>query len=382
MRNFTLGYLKELFPKMIRYRLTRNGFVSPGRPMNLTFSVTNQCQSQCKTCHIWELYKKHSEKRKEELSIAEIDKIFSTMGHIYIFNISGGEPFLRDDITELIELACKYLTPGIIHIPTNAIAVNRIEKKTKNILAMLKADYPHIHLTVKPSLDHIKEKHDTIRGVPGNFKKVLDIFHKLKNMQAEFPQLHVELGTVISRWNVNDVKEISNYITRLGVDSYRNEIAEQRSEMFNQKNHITPSADEYERAIDYFVHNIKTNMKNHSYFNRLTHAFRLVYYDLAIQILKQNKQVIPCYAGISNVHLSPYGDIWPCCTLGYEKSMGNLRNYRYNFPDLWNSAEAKNIRKYIKNNKCACPLANQAYSNILLNTPSLVRVLFSLILTK
>ena len=33
------------------------------------------------------------------------------------FNISGGEPFLRDDFPEIIKLACRYLTPGIIHIP-------------------------------------------------------------------------------------------------------------------------------------------------------------------------------------------------------------------------------------------------------------------------
>ncbi|MCJ7772594.1 MAG: radical SAM protein, partial [Desulfobacterales bacterium] len=118
-----MGYLKELFPKMIRYRLARKGLVGPGSPINITFSVTNKCQSQCKTCNIWEIYKKHPEKREEELNLNEIEKIFSSIGHIYIFNTSGGEPFLRNDFAEIIELACKYLTPGIIHIPTNAIAV-------------------------------------------------------------------------------------------------------------------------------------------------------------------------------------------------------------------------------------------------------------------
>lgn len=369
-----MGYFKELLPKMLQYRLARKGLVKPGSPFNLTFSVTNQCQSQCKTCNIWELYKKHPEKRKEELTLTEIEKIFGSMGHIYIFNISGGEPFLRDDITELVGLACKHLTPGIIHIPTNAIAVNRIEKKTRDILNLLKDQYPKIHLTVKPSLDNIEEKHDIIRGVPGNFKRVMEVFHKLKSIQSEYPQLHVELGTVISRWNVGDVKEISSHITKLGVDSYRNEIAEQRSEMFNQEQHITPTANEYEQAIGFFVDNIRANFKNRSYFNRLTNAFRLVYYELAIQILKQNKQIIPCYAGVSNAHLSPYGNIWACCTLGYDKNMGNLRNYSYDFPELWNSDDAMSIREYIKNKNCACPLANQAYSNILLNTPSLLRV--------
>jgi MoaA/NifB/PqqE/SkfB family radical SAM enzyme len=377
-----VSYLKEILPKIIRYRLSHIRLATPGSPINLTFSVTNQCQSRCKTCHIWDLYNRHPEKRKEELTLSEIDKIFSSMGHIYIFNISGGEPFLRDDITEIIESACNYLSPGIIHIPTNALAVKRIEAKTRDILNFLKSNYPNIRLTVKPSLDHVEDKHDVIRGVPGNFKKVLDAFYKLKDLQPDYPQLHVELGTVISKWNVRDIKEISNYVIKLGMDAYRNEIAEQRSEMFNQDHNITPSAHDYEQAIDYFVTNIQSTMKNQRLFNRITNAFRLVYYELAIEILKKNIQVIPCYAGISNAHLSAYGDIWACCTLGYEKNIGNLRDYNYNFRELWNSDNAKKIRAYINNKNCACPLANQAYSNILLNTPSLFKVLRKILMTK
>lgn len=372
-------FLKEILPKMIRYRLARLRLIAPGTPLNLTFSVTNVCQSRCKTCLIWELYKRNPEKRQEELTIDEIEKIFRSMGHIYIFNVSGGEPFLRSDIVDIIELACKHLTPGVIHIPTNAIAVDMIEKKTHEILKIISANDSSIQLTVKPSLDHIGEKHDELRGVPGNFKKVMTLFSRLKELQSDHPNLHAELGTVISTWNVNDVEEIAQFVTKLGVDSYRNEIAEQRSEMFNMENPITPNVEQYERAVGYFVHQIKTHMENRVFFQRMTNAFRLAYYDIAIRILKKNKQVIPCYAGISNAHLSPYGDIWACCTLGYEKSMGNLREHSYDFKALWNSRQAKEVRAYIRNGHCACPLANQAYSNILLHGPSLFRVMREII---
>lgn len=369
-----MSYLKEVLPKMIQYRLARSGIISPGLPLNLTFSVTNICQSRCKTCNIWELYSKHPEKRDQELSLDEIEKIFRSMGHVYIFNISGGEPFLRSDFTEIIKLACRYLTPGIIHIPTNAIAADLVEKKIKEILRFLKTDFPSVHLTVKPSLDHIGNKHDEIRGIPGNFQKVITLYQRLKSLQPGFSNFHVELGTVISTWNVNDIEEIASFVTSLGMDSYRNEIAEQRSEMFNTEHDITPSADEYEQAIDYFVHQIKANMRNRLFFHRITSAFRLVYYALAIRILREKRQVIPCYAGISNAHLSPYGDIWACCTLGYDKSMGNLRDHNYDFKAIWNSQDAKEIRTDIRNGACHCPLANQAYSNILLHGPSLLKV--------
>ena len=132
-----MGYLKELLPKVIKYRLAHAGIPSTGTPINLTFSVTNICQSRCKTCNIWEIYKNNPNKRSEELSLNEIEKIFKSMGHIYIFNVSGGEPFLRPDFVEIVKLACLHLRPGIIHIPTNAIAEKQIISQTKKITHFL-----------------------------------------------------------------------------------------------------------------------------------------------------------------------------------------------------------------------------------------------------
>ena len=367
---------------MVRYGLAHKGLVDPGAPINLTFSVTNVCQSRCKTCNIWELYDKQPQKRNEELTLEEIEMIFRSLGHVYVFNVSGGEPFLRKDIAEIIAAACTYLSPGVVHIPTNAIAKNRLERKTKEILEVLHQQCPSTQLTIKPSLDHIGPKHDEIRGVKGNFEKVIEMFHRLKKLQADYPNFHVELGTVISHWNIDDISEIAQYVTQLGVDSYRNEIAEQRSEMFNTENDITPDSEQYEKAIGIFVQQIRENMKNRLLFQRITNAFRLVYYALAIRILKERKQVIPCYAGISNVHMTPYGDIWACCTLGYDKPMGNLRDYNYDFKTLWNSSRAQEVRTYIREGHCHCPMANQTYSNMLMHMPSLLRVVREILLIR
>ena len=227
-------------------------------------------------------------------------------------------------------------------------------------------------------MDHVGAKHDEIRGVRGNFEKVMALFKRLKDMKADYPNLHVELGTVISRWNVDDIEEIAAYVTGLGVDSYRNEIAEQRSEMFNRQDNITPSPEKYDKAIALFVRQIRASMQDKVLFQRITNAFRLVYYQLAIEIMKRNEQVIPCYAGISNAHMTPYGDIWACCTLGYDQPMGNLRDFDYDFKQLWRSPQARTVRRFVRTRQCACPLANQTYSNILMHPPSLMRVVIEI----
>ena len=92
-----------------------------------------------------------------------------------------------------------------------------------------------------------------------------------------------------------------------------------------------------------------------------------------IRILKEKRQVIPCYGGISNVHINYDGEVWPCCVLGYDQPLGSLRDNKYDFQKIWNSAQADLVRKYIYNRNCACPLANQAYSNILCSPVYLIK---------
>ncbi len=121
-------YIFELFPKTICYKATRLGVTKPPNPITLTFSVTAACQSRCKTCHIGKRYHENPEIAKNDLSLGEIKKAFESLEHVYFFNISGGEPFLRRDLAKIIELACKYLTPAIVHIPTNALMPGRLEK--------------------------------------------------------------------------------------------------------------------------------------------------------------------------------------------------------------------------------------------------------------
>jgi MoaA/NifB/PqqE/SkfB family radical SAM enzyme len=368
-------YLTYLYPKTLQYRATKAGLLKSGSPITLTFSATAACQSRCKTCNIGLEYRKDPKRKEKDLKLDEIEMIFRTLGHIYFFNISGGEPFLRKDLPEIIGLACQYLKPKIIHIPTNAIASERVRDLTLRSMEIISQYDSEIPLTVKPSIDGIGKVHDEIRGVKGNFKQLEKTISYLKDIEKEFPNFHLELGTVVSRFNVDHLSQIKDYVHTLGVQSYRNEIAEQRTEFFNLEDSITPDAETYERLMSEFSTKIKKHISQKRKLAKVTESLRLVYYDLVVRILREQRQVIPCYAGISNVHINFDGEVWPCCVLGYSKPMGFLREHNYEFQKVWHSDQAKEVRKYIKDGNCACPLANQAYSNILCHTPSLVKVL-------
>ncbi len=112
---------------------------------------------------------------------------------------------------------------------------------------------------------------------------------------------------------------------------------------------------------------------------KLIQAVRLKYYDLAIEELKQKRQIIPCYAGFASCQITPYGDVWPCCTLAYEAVMGNLRDFNYNFRKLWRSNQSNKIRKTIKEGLCNCPMANIHYTNILCSINMMIKLLGEMI---
>ena len=375
-------YFNRLLPELIKCKAYRKTGLTKVNPFTITFSITAACQSRCKTCKIGQMYHDNPDRKNDDLTVNEIEKIFKTMRPLYYFNVSGGEPFLRDDLPEIVDLACYYLKPKIVHIPTNALLPQRIYQHSSDIIKTINQKYHGVELTVKPSIDGVNEIHDEIRGVKGGFRKLTETIELLKQLDDKYDNFHLDLGTVVSNYNIDYLDEIEDFVHSLNIESYRNEIAEQRAEFFNIGDPITPSADVYENLMEGFSEKIYANIKNKKSLTRTAEALRLTYYKLVVRILKEQRQVIPCYALISKVHINYDGGVWPCSVLGYDQEIGNLRNYDYDFQELWYSKEANRVREYIKNNNCACPLASQAYCNILLDTKSMVKVLYLTLLFK
>lgn len=373
-RRFTksMNHIEQVFHlagSVIRSKLAMFSLAKAPNPINVTFSITRRCQSRCKTCYIW----KHGS--EDDLDISTIEILFRSIGWTYFFNVSGGEPFLRDDLPEIVRLACRFMTPAVVHIPTNALMPQRVVQMTEEILEVIDKEAPGTVLTIKPSFDGVGDLHDEIRGVPGNFEKLLETIQKLKELRKRYNNLHLGVGTVISKFNAAYLDEIIKYSKNLDMDTYINEIAEEREEFFNLGSGITPDGVSYAEIMGIFKDSVLEKMKDMKILPRITTALRVVYYDLVVKILNENRQVIPCSAGLMNVHINSDGGIWPCAVLAYKAQMGRVDNDT-DFQDIWNSKKARNIRRSIRKGKCACPLANQAYSNILLHPPSLLRTLW------
>ncbi len=355
----------QLFTRLPGYKMFyRFAMGRPPLPANFTLSLLYSCNSRCATCNVYE-------KKVNNLTVDEYERIFASVGKApFWFTLSGGEPFLRKDIVEIVKVLYQRSRPAIINIPTNGSLFRVIPQRVE---AMLKA-CPETDIVINLSLDEVGEKHDQIRGYPGNWQRAMETYRALKELKR-YPNFTLGIHTVISVFNVKRFPEIYSELIKLEPDSYITEIAEQRVELGTMEEEITPELSDYAQAISFLIEEIKKNeLKGLA---NIARSFRLQYYQMAKRFLNVNNSALPCYAGIISCQISPDGDVWPCCIRA--DSMGNLRTVDYDFLKVWNSAQAKKIRKSIKKRECSCPLANASYTNMLLHAPSLIKVASRLI---
>lgn len=350
-----LGVLARI-PLYKLYRLTGRPKMLP---LNITLSPSPKCNSRCLTCNIWM-------KRENELTLDEWDKTLASLGKApYWFTISGGEPLMYPHIVELAKLAYKHCQPGIINIPTNAI----LPSGPKRVRQILEA-CPKSQVIINLSLDGVGEKHDYIRGVPGNFTKFEERLEQYLSLRDEFPNLAVGIHSVVSVFNVGHLDELITYADNSGTDQFITEIAEPRVELDTVGLPITPNPDEYAAAIDTLMAYV--NRKSYSGVAKITEAFRVEYYKFVKRVLNEERQVLPCYAGWASAQIYADGTIWPCCVRADD--LGNLRDHNYDFKKIWFGEQIKEVRRSIAAKECHCPLANAAYTNMLMDVPTLARI--------
>ncbi|MFH1460519.1 MAG: radical SAM protein [Candidatus Omnitrophota bacterium] len=355
-----------LILKLPFYYLARKTNKISKLPFNLTLSVTYRCNSRCKTCNVYE-------KDCEELSLPQWKQIFKKFGKNLLWaTISGGEPFLRTDLAEIVYALYDYCRPQIINIPTNGILTKTIVEQIKKITAYCQ----NSQIIVNVSIDDIGQKHDGIRGIDGNYDKTILTFNALKGLRLD--NLSVGIHTVISKFNVKRIPDIYAELIKLAPDSYITEIAEEREELGTIDSGIGPGYNDFVNAIDFLLDKIKQD--NFNRVGRLTRAFRIEYYKIVKQVLKEKKQIIPCYAGFASAQVSPEGNVWMCCIKA--QVCGNLKAVDYDFKKIWDSELTRNLRKSIIAQECYCPLANASYTNMLFSIKTLFKILKNLIRLK
>jgi len=333
-------------------------------PMNYTLLISTMCNSRCKTCNIWK-------QRHNDLKIDEWKKVFKSIGTSpFWVTVSGGEPFLQKHLADMVISLDRICKPSIVNIPTNSLFPDNVKNQVIKILKNTKIP----RLIVNLSLDGKGKEHDRIRGIPGNFEKVMQNYKNLKKIQEDYPNFTIGFHSVISNFNIGSIKELIDFAFELEPDQYLTEIAENRVELDTVGLPITPSYQNYSRIVDYLI--MKMDKYSYKKFGRFTKAFRMEYYQFVKNWLKK-KKLLPDFAGFASCEIASWGEVWPSCIKG--ENLGNLRKVNYDFNKVWFSKKANDIRKEIKEKGTSYPLANAFYSSSFNHIPTLLKVLKNII---
>lgn len=277
------------------------------------------------------------------MNVREIEKAFKQIPYVTGVRLTGGEPFLREDLTEIVKAISENTNVQAIFITTNGILTDRI-------IHLVKQNKGN-NIRLKISLMGYMDTQDEISGHNGSFKKVMNTIENLKSIQSLYKFYFGINHTIIDMRSYDDSKKIRELCRKYKLDYlpciaygsvplYDNHNDEkvkdpQSEEYINvTKQELRPVLEDLISAADEIANNIEKFFKIYylkGLYNRL--------------ILNKNTPNSKCAVLKNHIRLLPNGDI-PVCL--YNSTIaGNMLRER--FGNLWHSQQAVELRHWVEN---------------------------------
>lgn len=338
-------------------------------PLHLTLFVTRRCNARCPFCFY--LQKNEQVAERAELSLDEIRRISSSMKRLLWVAFSGGEVFLRQDIVEISKAFYENNRPSILLYPTNGLMPELIRERTEQILK----DCPKSTVTVKVSIDGIGEKHDSLRGVPQSFNKVIETCKLLGGLLDKYRNFELGINTVFCSENQDDMDEIMEFVR--GLDMIKTHTVSLVRGDIKNNSYKDVDIDKYLETIEKLEQGLKDGSSPIYRFrgSRIKAAQDVLQRRLIHRTFKENRQFLPCYAGRLNLVITETGNAYPCEHFKDNFNLGNVRSFNCNVFSLLNSERARGVVSTIKDG-CFCTHECYMMTNILFNPrmyPALLR---------
>jgi len=315
---------------------------------NLFFFITMRCNAKCSHCFCWE----DLNIGIPEPTLEQIDTMARTIPKIRILILTGGEPMLRRDMPEICDAFGKYGNVGEIKVNTNGLAPDKIEA----LATGFKAKYPETALNFQLSLDGLEATHDRIRGIPGNFEKVIRSLQIIYEMGRTMPLLTTDVLTVINAENWHELDELNQTLHERvghGLNHGFELVRDVRTTAWNipeairesgvgPKNMAAPPVESFPKIADAL-----RKINNRAPFK----ANPYIIHNLAqLKMLENGKPQFKCrVAGQAVGVIYSNGDVAAC---EFTKPFVNLAKYNHDFSALWHGPEATARRTQITGCHC------------------------------
>ncbi len=283
------------------------------KKLNGTVIVTYRCNARCTMCNRY----KAPSIPEEEISLETIKKL----PPMYFTNITGGEPFIRTDLRDIVaELRKK---SDRIVISTNGFFTDRI-------IALCK-EFPDIGIRI--SIEGLEETNNEIRGLEDGFHKGYTTLKKLREMGMK----DVGFGMTVQDKNAEDLVPLYHLSDELGMEFATASL--HNSFYFVESKNIIHDrqkvAENFEKLINELLKSKSPKKWFRAYFN---HGL--------INYIYSQKRLLPCDMSFDTFFIDPYGDVMPCNGTKDKEVMGNLKDQDWD--ELWNSSKAELVRSKVR----------------------------------
>jgi len=325
-------------------------------PVYLIFFVTTICGLKCDHCFYW----RSTNIKTNELTLDEIEKISRSMGKFLQLTLTGGDACQREDLAEIAELFYRNNDVRNITIGTNGLTPDKVIK----VITPMVSRCPGTDVTVDLSMDGLQDIHDGIRKVPGSFERVNETYQRLKELQKLHGNLNTCIDVTASKDNQNHLIPVYEYV-RDKLDPDIINVLYIRGEPRNAQAKDV-DVRKYEVVNRMLEEDIKRGIvRSYKFLPDILNAKDILLRRTIIKTVKENRYQMPCTAGALTGVIQTEGDVFPCEMLN--EKIGNLRENGYDFPAIWLSPRAKEVRKMIVETKCYCIHQCFLSNNILFN---------------
>ena len=338
------------------------------KPVSIIVFVTDRCNSRCRHCFNW----KNLNTNAPEISLKDINKFSNGLNNLMDVAISGGEPYLREDLDKICRIFIENNSPRFFTIPTNGQLPEKISNKTEEIISK----NSRVFFSLNLALDGTEKTHDYIRGVPGSYERLKKTYTLLSCLKEKYKNLSVKIDTTLCNKNI---EELSDLITLVKeefplADFHNFEIM--RGEPLD-KNLAPPSMDKIRDSLPLIYSTWEGSHfygRNSRFKSFLARGIKMFIFKMYIDILKNKKQIIPCFADKFSCVLWANGDIAFCELL---PPIGNIKEN--DFDSIWQGEKALDQHKLIREKRCFCVHSCFQNKNIMFNPglyPSIIKSFF------
>ena len=285
----------------------------PEKKLNGTVIVTYRCNARCGMCNRY----KAPTRPEEEISIETIRKL----PKMYFTNITGGEPFIREDLKDIVR-ELKKKSDRIV-ISTNGFFTDRIIDLAK--------EFPDIGIRI--SIEGMEDTNNAIRGLDDGYAKGYNTLLKLKEMGLK----DIGFGMVIQDRNYKDVLDLYKLSDKLGMEFATATL--HNSFYFVESKNVIHDRPTVAMATEALVNELLRS-------NSPKKWFRAYFNHGLINYMYSQPRLLPCDMSFDTFFIDPYGDVMPCNGTKDKEVMGNLNTQSWE--ELWNSKEAEEVRKKVR----------------------------------